>query len=63
MSNDEETRICDNCKFSQFGDKYKKGAFEGMCKNHNIPSGGPYPAFPRIRRDSTCGFWQAKQEN
>lgn len=63
MNDKEEIHNCDNCKFSQFEDKYKKGAFEGMCQNRNIPSGGLYPDFPRIRRDSTCGFWQPKQEN
>lgn len=63
MCENEETRICDNCEFSQFGDEYKKGAFEGMCQNHNIVPGGPYQEFPHIRRASTCGFWQPKQEN
>ena len=62
MSNNEETHICDNCKFSQFGDKYKKGAFEGMCQNQNIPSERPYPSFPHILRTGTCHLWQQKQK-
>ncbi len=63
MCDNEETSICDNCKFSQFGEEYKKGAFEGMCQNHKIAPGGPHPEFPHIRRASTCGFWQSKQED
>lgn len=63
MCDNEEAHICDNCEFSQFGDEYKNGAFEGMCQNHNIPPGEPYPAFPHIQRANTCGSWQPKQED
>jgi len=45
MCDNEEARICDNCEFSQFGDEYKEGAFEGMCQNHNIVPGGSIQSF------------------
>lgn len=63
MCNNKEIRTCENCEFSQFGIEYKKGIFEGMCQNKNIPPKGPYPEFPHIRRVGTCGFWQLKKED
>jgi len=61
MTENEEVHRCENCKFSDFADKYKKGAFEGMCQNQRIAANGPYPGFPHIRRQGKCGFWQPEQ--